>query len=712
MTELVRLTRAGDVGVVTLNNPPVNALSTAVAEQILDAVETLRGDESVRAIVLIGGGRAFCGGADINKFGQITSGQVPAASSPIPRLLEAVEQFPKPVVCAIHGFAFGGGLELAMACHYRIGVATAQVGQPEVKIGLIPGAGGTQRLPRLAGVPRAAEMCAGGNPISAAEARDSGILDQVVTGDLLEEATRFARAVLARGEPLPRTCNLTEKLRDPAANDAELAKAGATVAARVPRLLAPLKAIEAVAAATTLPFAEGLKREAELFRECLFSDQSKALIHVFFGEREVAKVPGIPRETPTLPVKRAAVVGAGTMGGGITMVYANAGIPVLLKEADQEALDRGLATIRKNYEASVRKGRLTPQQMAERLARIEPTLTYERFAEADIVVEAVFEGMELKKRVFAELDRFARPDAILASNTSTLDIDAIAAATARPQQVIGHHYFSPANVMRLLEIVRGRQSSPAVLATSMALAKTLGKVGVLVGNCRGFVGNRMFGVYQREAQFLVEEGARIEDVDAALVDFGMAMGPLAVGDLAGLDVGWRIRKEYQHLIPPGTRQPLVADRLCELGRYGQKTSAGWYRYAEGSRSPQPDPDVERLIADSARAAGIERRPIAAEEIVERTIYALVNEGARILDEGFATRAVDIDIIYINGYGFPAHRGGPMWYADTVGLARVLERIRQLEKQHGDAWKPSALLQRLAGVGQTFADFDRERAANP
>jgi 3-hydroxyacyl-CoA dehydrogenase len=712
MTELAKLTRAGDVGVITLNNPPVNALSSAVAEQIRAAVEALRSDESVRAVVLIGGGRAFCGGADINKFGQITSGQMPTALSPIPGLLEAVEQFPKPVVCAIHGFAFGGGLELAMACHYRVALATAQVGQPEVKIGLIPGAGGTQRLPRLAGVALAAEMCAGGNPIGAAEACDAGILDRIVAGDLLEEATNFAREVLAGGTALRRTCALTEKLDDPAANDVELVKARTRVAGRTPHLLAPLKAIEAVAAATTLPFAEGLKREAELFRECLFSDQSKALIHVFFGEREVAKVPGIPRETPTLPVKRAAVVGAGTMGGGITMVYANAGIPVLLKEANQEALDRGLATIRKNYEATVRKGRLTSEQMAERLARIEPTLTYERFAEADIVVEAVFEGMELKKQVFAELDRCARPDAILASNTSTLDVDAIAAATTRPQQVVGHHYFSPANVMRLLEIVRGRQTSPAVLATSMALAKTLGKVGVLVGNCRGFVGNRMFGVYQREAQFLVEEGARIEDVDAALVDFGMAMGPLAVGDLAGLDVGWRIRKEYQHLIPPGTRQPLVADRLCELGRYGQKTSAGWYRYAEGSRNPLPDPDVERLVADAARAAGIERRSIAAEEIVERTIYALVNEGARILDEGFAARAVDIDIIYINGYGFPAYRGGPMWYADTVGLAKVLERILQFEKQHGDEWKPSALLLRLAGVGSTFAEFDRERTAQP
>jgi 3-hydroxyacyl-CoA dehydrogenase len=363
-----------------------------------------------------------------------------------------------------------------------------------------------------------------------------------------------------------------------------------------------------------------------------------------------------------------------------------------------------LATIRKTYEATARKGRLTPEQAAERLARIEPTLSYDKFAEADIVVEAVFEGMELKKQVFAELDRAARPDAILASNTSTLDIDAIAAATTRPQQVIGHHFFSPANVMRLLEIVRGRQTAPTVLATSMALARTLGKVGVVVGNCRGFVGNRMFGVYQREAQFLVEEGARVEDVDAALVAFGMAMGPLAVGDLAGLDVGWRIRKEYRHLISPDTRQPLVADRLCEQGRYGQKTGAGWYRYAEGSRAPVPDPEVERLIVDAATAAGIERRPIDAAEIVERTVYALVNEGARILEEGFAARAVDIDIIYINGYGFAAHRGGPMWYADTVGLPLVLDAIRRFEARHGDSWKPAGLLVQLAEAGRTFAEF--------
>jgi 3-hydroxyacyl-CoA dehydrogenase len=710
MSALVNITRDGEIAVVTFNNPPVNALSAALVDALVQGMESVRGDESVRGVVLTAGGRAFSGGADITRFGQITSGQVRPGSS-MTQLLELVEQFPRPVVCAIHGFAFGGGHELAMACHYRVAAATAKVGQPEVKLGLIPGAGGTQRLPRLAGVARAAEMCATGEPIDGAEAQRSGIVDRVVVGNLLAEAIAFARALVARGEPPRRTCDLQATPADPQASTSAVSALTARLHKRSPHLLAPLKAIEAVEAAAHLPFADGLKREAEIFRECLFSDQSKALIHVFFGEREVAKVPGLPRETTILPIRRAAVVGAGTMGGGITMVYANAGIPVHLKEVSQEALDRGLATIRKNYDASVQKGRLTQEQMSARLALIEPTLTYDRFAEADIVVEAVFEGMELKKQVFAELDRCARPDAILASNTSTLDIDAIASATSRPQMVIGHHYFSPANVMRLLEIVRGRQTSPSVLATSMALAKTLGKVGVLVGNCRGFVGNRMFGVYQREAQFLVEEGARVDEVDRALVDFGMAMGPLAVGDLAGLDVGWRIRKEYHHLVPPGTRQPLVADQLCEQGRYGQKTGAGWYRYASGSRDPLPDPDVERLIADSARAAGIERRAIDAREIVERTIYALVNEGARILEEGFASRAVDIDIIYINGYGFPAHCGGPMWYADTVGLPTVVERIRHFETQHGSAWKPPELLSQLAESGRSFADHDREKSAS-
>jgi 3-hydroxyacyl-CoA dehydrogenase len=533
-----------------------------------------------------------------------------------------------------------------------------------------------------------------------------GILDQIVDGDLLRGAVAFARMIAARHEPPRRTRDLPVRLDDPKALDA----LRGNVQRRARGLLAPQKAVEAVEAAAALPFAEGCKKEAQLFAECLFSDQSKALIHIFFGERQVAKIPDVPKDMAVLPIRRAAVVGAGTMGGGIAMTYANAGIPVLLKEVDQQALDRGLATIRKNYAASVGKGRLTQQEMDRRLGLIQPVLSYDRLIESDIVVEAVFEGMVLKKRVFAELDAATRPDAILASNTSTLDIDALAGVTKRPGQVIGHHYFSPANVMRLLEIVRGRQSTPAVIATSMALAKTLGKIGVLVGNCRGFAGNRMYGPYQREAQFLLEEGARVEQVDAALVEFGTAMGPLAVGDLAGLDVGWRIRKEYQHLVPPGQRVPLAADRLCELGRFGQKTGAGWYRYPEGARTPAPDPEVERIIAECAQRAGFQRRNILPEEIVERTVYALVNEGARILEEGFALRAVDLDIIYVHGYGFPAHRGGPMWYADTVGLRAVYERICAFEAQHGPWWKPAPLLQRLAEAGKTFADLDKDKAA--
>ncbi|MBO0723785.1 MAG: 3-hydroxyacyl-CoA dehydrogenase, partial [Blastocatellia bacterium] len=466
-------------------------------------------------------------------------------------------------------------------------------------------------------------------------------------------------------------------------------------------MIAPLAAISAVEAATRLSFSEGCAKEAALFNECLFSDQSKALIHVFFGEREVAKIPDIPKETKQIEIKKAAVIGAGTMGGGIAMNYANAGIPVIVKETTQEALDRGLATIRKNYENSVKKGRFSREEMEKRLALIRPTLSYDGIEEADIVTEAVFEGMELKKQVFVELDGICKPGAILASNTSTLNIDEIASATARPEFVIGHHYFSPANVMRLMEIVRGKATSKEVIATSMALARRLKKVGVLVGNCYGFVGNRMVHQYFRESQFLVEEGAKPEEVDAALYKFGMAMGPLAVGDLAGLDVGWRIRKEHKHLEKPGVRIPLISDRLCELGRFGQKTGAGWYRYDE-NRKPLPDPEVENLIEEIAAGAGIKRRAINEDEILERTQYSLINEGARILEEGIALRAVDIDIIYINGYGYPAWRGGPMWYADTIGLKKVYERIMQFHDEQGELWTPAPLLKKLAEAGGTFA----------
>jgi len=470
--------------------------------------------------------------------------------------------------------------------------------------------------------------------------------------------------------------------------------------------MAPQAAINAVEAATKLPFDEGIQRESELFQECLFSYQSSALIHVFFGEREVAKIPGIAKDTPQIPVNKAAVVGAGTMGGGIAMVFANAGIPVLLKETDQAALDRGLATIKKNYSNSVKKCRFSQEVMDQRMARITPTLTYDGFGDVDMVIEAVFEGMALKKQIFGDLDKVMKQGAILASNTSTLNIDEIASATTRPQMVIGTHFFSPANVMRLLELVRGKATSKEVIATCMALSKKLGKIGVLVGNCRGFVGNRMFHPYRREAQFLVEEGAAVEAVDQALYDYGMAMGPLATGDLAGLDVGWRIRKEFGDARNTSVRQPLLEDRLCEQGMYGQKTGVGWYKYDE-NRKAQHNPEVDRLVEQARKDANITPRSIGAEEIVDRIIYSLVNEGARILEEGFALRAVDIDIIYLNGYGFPAYRGGPMKYADTVGLRKVYERILEFEKQHGNTWTPAPLLKQLAESGKTFADFDKQ-----
>ncbi len=611
-----------------------------------------------------------------------------------------------PVVMAIHGVAFGGGLELAMAGHYRIALPSAQVGQPEVKLGIIPGAAGTQRLPRLAGVAKAVEMCAEGAPLKAEDALSAGILDRLVEGDLMTAAIAFAKEVAAK--PAPKTRERSE-LGTPEQNAAIFAAARETTRKKQRGLLAPLAAIDAIEAATTLPFEQGCQKEEELFTKCLFSDQSKALIHAFFGEREVAKIPDVPKETPTLGVNSVGIVGAGTMGGGIAMVFANAGIPVLLKETDQAALDRGLANIQKNYANSVKRGRFTQQFADERLKLIRPMLDYSEFANVDMVIEAVFESMALKKEVFSQLDRVCKPDAILATNTSSLNIDEIASATSRPQSVIGTHFFSPANVMRLLEIVRGAATSKEVIATCMQLSKKLGKVGVLVGNCMGFVGNRMFGPYRREAQFLAEEGASVEAVDNALYDFGMAMGPLATGDLAGLDVGWRIRKEFRHLQKPGIRQAFIEDRLCELGRFGQKTGAGWYKYDE-NRRPSPDPQVAELIRRWTSESGISQRQIPAQEIVDRCIYTLVNEGARLLEEGIALRAVDIDIIYLNGYGFPAYRGGPMWYGDTVGLKKVCERVREFQQRLGNWWEPAPLLQRLAQQGKTFAEFSSRQSA--
>ena len=705
MTDLVQLTKDNGIAVITINNPPVNALSPGVPESISDALDQVAKDDSVKAAVLIGGGRTFVAGADIKEFGKMTSGK-PRGAALLPLLLK-IEDSSKPVVIAIHGTAFGGGLELAMAGHYRVAVSSAQVGQPEVKLGLIPGAAGTQRLPRLAGVAKAVEMCTTGNPVKAEDALKCGIVDRIIEGDLLSGAAAFAREVA--GRPAPKTCERNEKLGNAAENAQIFSSARENAAKKQRGLLAPVAAIEALEAATKLPFDEGCKLEQKLFIDCLFSDQSKSLIHVFFAEREVSKIPDIPKDTAVIPVESAGVIGAGTMGGGIAMVLANAGIPVLLKEADQAALDRGLATIQSNYANSVKRGRFTQQVADERLKRITPTLTYDDFSKADLVIEAVFEGMALKKEVFKQLDRVCKAGTILASNTSTLSIDEIASSTSRPAFVIGTHFFSPANVMRLLEIVRGKATSKEVIATCMQFSKTLGKVGVLVGNCRGFVGNRMFGPYRREAQFLVEEGAAIEAVDRALSDFGMAMGPLATGDLAGLDVGWRIRKEYRHLEMPGIRQPFAEDRLCELGRYGQKTGVGWYKY-DDQRRATPDPVVADLVRKWVDQAGIVQRQISAREITDRCLYALANEGARILEEGYALRASDIDIIYLNGYGFPAHRGGPMWYADTVGLKQVYERVCEFHKQHGETWRPAPLLKELAEQGKTFSDFGKEAGA--
>ena len=705
MNNLVRVSTNDNIVVITIDNPPVNALSPGVPEGLLAAIDQVNQDPAIRAAVIIGAGRTFVAGADIKEFGKMTSG-ARSRGSLLPLLLH-IEDSGKPVVMAIHGAAFGGGLELAMAGHYRIASPGAQVGQPEVKLGIIPGGGGTQRLPRLVGVAKAVEMCADGKPISADTAAALGLIDQLIEGDLATGAVAFAREIADK--PVRKTRERTERLGSSAESAAIFAAARETARKKQGGMKAPLAAIDAVEAATRLSFEDGCKVEATLFDECLFSDQSKALIHVFFSEREVAKIPDVPKEAPVLPVNRVAVVGSGTMGGGIAMVFANAGIPVVLKDVDQSALDQGMNKIRKNYATSMQRGRFTQEYVDERLQMIKPVLSYEAFSDVDMVVEAVFEGMALKKTVFAELDRACRPGAVLATNTSTLNVDEIAGATSRPESVIGTHFFSPANVMRLLEVVRGRKSNKEVIATCMQLSKKLGKIGVLVGNCRGFVGNRMFGPYRREAQFLVEEGADVAAVDQALVEFGNAMGPLATGDLAGLDVGWRIRQEYRHLEKPGVRQPFAEDRLCELERYGQKTLKGWYRYDENRRA-SVDPEVSALVRKWSAEEGIPQREISAAEIVDRCIYALVNEGARILEEGYALRAGDIDIIYLNGYGFPAHRGGPMWHADTVGLQKVYQRIRELEQEHGELWTPAPLLKRLAEAGQTFAEYDKEQAA--
>ena len=700
MTDLVTTRQHGDVAVITIDNPPLNVLSPGVPEGVRAAVERAGADEGTRAVVITGAGPHFVAGADIRTFG------MPRDEAPdVQGLIDALAHSTTPVVAAIRGTAFGGGLELALACNWRVAAPDARLGLPEVKLGLLPGAGGTQRLPRVVGLETALRMIPSGSPIDADTALQVGLVD-LVTGDedLVPAAVSFARRVAGQPDALRRAHEMTVRAEGPP--DAVIAAAREHATARARGMVAPLRCIDAIEAALTLPFDEGVRRERELFVELMGSDQSKGLRHVFFAERTAAKVDDIDRDVAPRRVERGVVIGAGTMGGGIAMNFANAGIPVTVVEVDQDALDAGLDKVERNYRATVDKGRLPADAMRERLDLITGALDYDAIAGADVVVEAVFEDMDLKRDVFARLDKAAGPDAVLATNTSTLDVDEIAAATSRPSSVVGMHFFSPANVMKLLEVVRGAQTSDEALVTAIALGKKMGKVPVVVGVCDGFVGNRMFHKYTREASFLLEEGALPEQVDRVMTGFGFAMGPFAVSDLAGLDVGYRIRQAQAAHRDPDERYAAIADRIVELGRLGQKSGAGFFRYAEGGRAPEPDPEIERLITEHSAELGIERREIEDDEIRERLLYQLVNEGARILEEGIAQRSSDIDVIYVYGYGFPAHRGGPMFHAGLTGLDHVLARTEHFRDRHGDTWEPAALLRELAAQDRTFEQHRR------
>ena len=697
MSDIVQYERQGEIGVITTDNPPVNALGHAVRQGLADGIAAGLADEEVKAIVILCAGRTFHAGADIREFGQ------PPQSPLLPEVLVAVEGSPKPVIAAIHGTAFGGGLEVALACHYRCAVPSAQFGLPEVKLGLLPGSGGTQRLPRLIGVERALPMIAGGDPIGTEAAHAQGLVDEIISGDLREGALEFAGRIVAEGRPLVKIRDMNDKIEEARANPNLFEDFRKATARRARGNEAPLRCIAAVELVMTTSFDEGLLKERELFMEAMGSPTSAALRYVFFAEREVAKIPDVPKDTPTLPIQQGAVLGSGTMGAGIAMNFANAGIPVTLVDIKQDLVDKGLDTIRKNYASTVSKGRLSQDAMDERMGLITGSSDFESVAGADLVIEAVFEDMDLKKEIFGRLDKTCRPDAVLATNTSTLDVNEIAATTSRPEQVLGMHFFSPANVMRLLEIVRGDKSAPGALATAMAVARQMGKVGVMVGVCDGFVGNRALHKYRREANFLVEEGALPQQVDKVITDFGLPMGPFAMTDLAGIDIGFKVRAHRRKIgTQVGRYDGTVADKLYEMGRYGQKTGAGVYKYEAGSRAPVPDPEVEEIIFQTSKDLGITRREVSSEEILARCIYTLINEGAMILEEGLALRASDIDIIWINGYGFPAHRGGPMFYGDSIGLDTVYQGVLDFQKEHGDIfWKPAKLLEKLAKEGGSF-----------
>ncbi|CAN7316735.1 3-hydroxyacyl-CoA dehydrogenase NAD-binding domain-containing protein [Rhizobacter sp. LjRoot28] len=688
----------GSVAVITLNNPPVNGLGLATRKGIAEGIERAQNDPAVKAIVITGAGKAFSGGADIREFGSPLASAAPDLLS----VIAVVEGSEKPVVAAIHSVVMGGGLELALGCHYRLVTAGTQVALPEVKLGLLPGAGGTQRLPRVLGLETALNMIVSGETAKSeqlAAMPGQKLFDRVVEGDLLDAAVAFAADVADR-RPLPKVRDLKVEHADV---EGYLQFARNTVGAMSRNFPAPLQCVEAVAAAVNKPFDAGMKVEGEIFGALMLTPESRAQRHVFFAERAASKIPDVPADTPVRNIAKVGVIGAGTMGGGIAMNFLNAGVPVVILETKQEALDRGLATIRKNYEAQVKKGKLAQDKLDQRMGLLGSTLRYDDLKDVDLVIEAVFEDINVKEQVFKALDEVVKPGAILASNTSTLDVDRIAAFTKRPQDVIGMHFFSPANVMKLLEVVRGAKTSKDVLATVMALGKKIRKTCVVSGVCDGFIGNRMIEQYSRQAGFLLDEGASPQQVDRAIEKFGFAMGPFRMGDLAGNDIGWYIRKR-RYIEQPDMRYSKSADLLCELGRFGQKTNAGWYDYVPGKRDANPSPVVTEMLDKHRAALGITPRRISDEEIVQRLVYALVNEGAKIVEEGIASKASDIDMVYLTGYGFPLHRGGPMCYADTQGLFNVVTAMKRFAKNpHDDAafWEPAPLLQRLASEGKTF-----------
>jgi 3-hydroxyacyl-CoA dehydrogenase len=683
----------GGTAVIILNNPPVNGLGHATRLGIFDGLKKALADKAVKAIVITGAGKAFSGGADIKEFNTPKTTLEPNLHT----VIATIEAADKPVVAAVHSIAMGGGLELALGCHFRVASPGAQIALPEVKLGLLPGAGGTQRLPRVVGVETALNMIVSGNPVMSEKLAGTRLFDQMIDGDLIAGAIAFAEKVAA-ARPLPKVRDLKVDYPN---HEAFFQFARNTVGAMAKNFPAPLKCVDCVAAAASMKFEDGLKVERDNFLALMQTTESKALRHFFFGERAASKIPDVPEDTPKRAIKSAAIIGAGTMGGGIAMNFANAGIPVTVLEMKQEALDKGLATVRRNYENTMKKGKLTQQKFDERVSLIKGTLSYDDIKNADVVIEAVFEEMGVKEKVFKKLDEVMKPGAILASNTSTLDVNKIAAFTKRPQDVIGTHFFSPANVMKLLEIVRGSKTAKDVLATTMALSKKIKKTGVVSGVCDGFIGNRMIEQYSRQAGFLLEEGCLPEQVDKAIEKFGFAMGPFRMGDLAGNDIGWAIRKR-RYAERPDMKYSKTADLLCELGRYGQKTSAGWYDYKPGDRKPYPSQLVNDMIVKHSKDIGVERRKVSDQEIIERLVYSMVNEAAHILEEGIAQRASDVDMVYLTGYGFPLHRGGPMFYADTVGLLNVVAAMDKYAKgRHGEFWKPAPLLAKLAAEGKTF-----------